>query len=113
MSVDPSNWSNVPHKNRTAWADFIGTHWLWHRNLAQHVTVTLGTSYRVYPIGDGGGPIWLHAVQDTYVNACTALGIAPPSDLSGFDLEDAEDFASWTFLVSQTATRLRDAAAFN
>lgn len=111
--VDPSLWSNVPFRNPTAWADFVGQHWLWHRALAEHVTRTTGASYRVLPIGDGGGALWLQAVQATYVNACVALGLEPPSDFTSYDLSQAEDFASWTFLVSQTASRLRETAGFN
>lgn len=113
MAVDPALWSNVPFQNRTAWVDFVGQHWLWHRNLAEFVRRGTGVSYRVYPIGDGGGSLWLRAVQETYVNASVALGVAPPSDLASYDLSEASDFSSWTFLVSQQASRLREAAGFN
>lgn len=114
MAVDPSVWSNVPFKNPTAWTDFVGTHYLYHVGLAQHVTLTTGETYRVYPIGDaGGGDVWQHAVQETYLNACRALGVSPPGELADFDLNDENDFASFTFLISQTARRLREAAGFN
>lgn len=111
--IDPAVWSNVPFENRTAWIDFVGSHWLYHRALAEHVARTFAVTYRVYPIGDPGADAWLHAVQETYTNACTALGVSPPGDLSGYDLTDAEDFASFTFLISQTARRLRQAAGLN
>ena len=111
--ISPTNWNNVPFRDATAWADFVGTHWLWHRAVAEHVRRTTGVSYRVYPIGDGGGSQWLYAVQRTYENAFAALGLSPPSDLSSYDLNDPEEFASYTFLLSQTASRLREAAGVN
>lgn len=113
MAVDPSLWSNVPYRNPTAWRDFVGTHYLWHRSLSEHVARTLGVSYRVPPIGDGGGAVWLQAVQQTYVNASQALGLAPPADLSSYDLREPDQFASWTFLVSQSARRLRVAGGLS
>lgn len=111
--IDPSVFSNVPFKNPTAWSDFVGTHWLYHRALAEHVTRTTGAAYRVYPIGDGGSDVWQHAVEQTYVNACNALGVSGPGELAGFDLTDENDFASFTFLISQTLRRLREAAGLN
>lgn len=113
MSIDPSLWGNIPFGNRTAWTDFVGQHWLWHRSLAEFVRRGTGTSYRVLPIGDGGGTRWQQAVQETYVNASFALGVAPPNDLASYELSRPEDFASWTFLLAQQASRLREAAGFN
>lgn len=111
--IAPQMWSNLPFGNRTAWRDFVGTHWLWHRAVAEQVRRTTGIGYRVYPIGDGYGSAWLDAVQQTYTNAAAALGLSPPGDLRSYDLSRAEDFASWTFLLSNEAERIRQAAGVN
>ena len=83
---------------------------LWHRALAAKVAALTGTAYKTYPLGTGGGPDWLHAVQLQYQNASAALGIAPPPDLESYDLSQAGDFASWTFIISQTSRTLALAA---
>jgi hypothetical protein len=109
--IDPSLWNNVPFKNPTAWRDFVGTHWLyWQQGLAPAIFDLTGLTVRLYPIGDGGGGQWLQAVQAQYVAGAAALGAEPPPDLSSYDLSNAEDFASWTFLLAQSAQRLRIAA---
>lgn len=108
--VDPRLWASVPHRNPNAWTDFTGTFYLWHRALAAKVAALTGISYKVYPIGTGGDDAWLHAVQRQYQNAAAALGIAPPPDLESYDLADPGDFASWTFIISQTSRTLALAA---
>ena len=111
--IDPSVFNNVPFRNPTAWKDFVGTHYLWWRALNEQIFALTGTAIREYPIGDGGGAEWLQAVQAQYVDASAALGLSPPPDLSSYDLTKAPEYASWTFLVSQAATRLRAAAGLS
>lgn len=108
--VDPSNWASVPYGNRNAFRDFVGTHYLWHRALVEQIFAVTGTSVALLPIGEGGGPEWLLAVQRQYEAEAHALGLAAPPDLSSYDLSDQSDFASWTFLLSQQATILATAA---
>lgn len=104
--IDTRLWGSTPFQNQNAWLDLIGMLDLWHRALAQHITKTTGKSYRTFPLGNGGGTEWLHAVQTTYQNAAQALGVAPPPDLESYDLNSPGDFASWTFIVSSYSRTL-------
>lgn len=107
---DPRLWASTPFNNQTAWTDFVGRLDLYHRALARRVFAATGKTYRVYPLGDGGGRAWLEAVQSTYRNAAVALGVQAPPDLESYDLKQAGDFASWTFIISQETRRLALAA---
>ncbi len=108
--IDTRLWGSVPYNNQTAWLDFLGQFDLWHRALVQKVTALTGKPYRTYPLGNGGGHEWLHAVQQQYVNASAALGLAPPPDLESYDLNQAGDFASWTFIIGEASRSLALAA---
>lgn len=108
--LDARLFSSTPFDNRTAWLDFLGTHALFHRALADKVHALTGVAYRVYPLGNGGGAEWLGAVQKTYQNAARALGIGPPPDLESYDLRQPGDFASWCFIIGQESRRLALAA---
>ena len=110
MPADPTLWASLPFKNPTAWKDFTGTLELYMRALAQRIHQTTGLSIRVLPLGEGGGSEWMAAVQAQFESAATALGIAAPGDLESYDLGRADQFASWTWTVSQEARRLRTAA---
>jgi hypothetical protein len=110
MPVDPAVWASVPFRNKTAWADFTGTLELWMRALAQRIFQSTGQSIVVLPLGDGGGPEWLSGVQTQFEDAAVALGIAAPGDLESYNLDQAGDFSSWTWQVSNEARRLRSAA---
>lgn len=107
---DTRLWASTPFRNPTAFVDFTGRLDLWNRALAQKVASLTGSAYKVYPLGDGGSGAWLHAVQKTYQNAASALGIPPPPDLESYDLSDPGDFASWMFIISQTSRQLALAA---
>jgi hypothetical protein len=101
----------VPRHNRTAWLDFLGTHGLWWQQTVLPTIFDLTGVAVVAPgISDGGGDEWLAAVQRQYTDACEALGIEPPPDLTSYDLRRASDHASWTFLLSQSAKRIQFAA---
>lgn len=111
MADDPRMWSSLPFRNRNAWSDFVGRHYLFHIALQRQVFAVTGNSYTVPPIGDGNmSAEWLQAVQNVYVGAAKALGTPPPPDLQSYNLRDAGDFASWTFVVSETARQLRQVA---
>lgn len=106
-------WASLPFRNQTAWVDFIGRLDLYHRVLAAQIHKTTGRTYRTYPLGNGGGTEWLHAVQKQYQNAANALGVPPVPDLESYDLSKAGDFQSWTFILSQTTRQLALAAGLN
>ena len=108
--VDPSVFASIPYRNKTAWIDFQGTLELWVRALAQRIFQQTGQTIRILPLGTGEGPDWLSAVQSQFESAATALGIAAPGDLESYDLSRADQFASWSWTVSQEARRLRTAA---
>jgi hypothetical protein len=105
--IDPSLWASVPFNNPTAWEDFTGTLELWHRALSQAIFAKTGKTIGVRPIGNGGGGEWLSAVQAQYRDAAAALGLPAPPDLQSYDLKQATDFASWTWVVSQQSRTLR------
>ena len=111
MPIDPSVFASVPFRNPTAWKDLTGTLELWFRALGQRIHQSTGQSIRVLPLGEGGGTEWLSGVQTQFESAATALGIAAPGDLESYDLSRAEQFASWTWTLSQEARRLGTAAA--
>lgn len=105
-------YASVPYKDFTAFRDFAGSLYLYHRALADTIFRTLGKPYAVLPIGDGRGEQeWLRAVQQTHAHAALALGIASPPDLTSFDLSKEADHTSWFFSVSNDLERLRLAAA--
>jgi hypothetical protein len=109
--IDPRLFSGLPFNNKTAWLDFLGVHDLyWKQGLIPAIQGITGNSFKTYPLGGGGGADWLSAVQQTYQNAALALGVSPPPDLQSYDLGQASDFASWTFIISQELRRLSLAA---
>jgi hypothetical protein len=108
--IDTRLWSSTPFNNPTAFTDLTGQIELFHRALAKEVFGLTGRAYAVYPLGTGRGPEWLQALQAQNSAAAAALGIAPPPDLSTFDLRDPGEFASWTFSLGQFSRTLALAA---
>ena len=113
--MSPSLLASTPHKSGTAFLDLIGTLTLMYSQIMQGAitnAVILGTHYPTRAPIDAGQPQadLLSAVHNQHVSLARALGIDPPPDLQSFDLSDANDFASWTFLLADDLTRLRDAA---
>jgi hypothetical protein len=108
--LDPALWASTPFRNPTAYLDLVGSVELWHRALAQQIFRTTGETVRVYPLGNGGGPEFLQAVQSQYVEMARALGVAPPGDLASYDLSRPDDWASWTWQLSQNTRVLQNAA---
>lgn len=104
--IDTRMWASVPFKNPTAWVDFVGTHDLWWRVVSDRIVALTGAPIRTYPLGSGGGQVWLAAVQQQYTHAAEALGLEPPPDLQTYDLSEPGDFASWTWVISQTARQI-------
>lgn len=108
--MDPALWASVPFNNRTALLDLAGTLEVWFRAVNRAIAPVANRSVRSLPIGTPGGATWLEAIQAQFNEAHDALGIEPPPDLASYDLADPVDWASWTWLLSQTAQTLRVAA---
>lgn len=109
--LDPILIASVPHRNLTAFRDLSGTIESMHRAIAQAAFGLTGTAYRILPLGDGRGDAsWLQALQAQHEAAAQALSLTPPADLSSYDLREADQWASFTWVLSQDLIRLRDAA---
>lgn len=109
--ADPLSWSVMGFGDKTAWLDFLGAHALWHRSVDTYLRQHLGADpYPTLPLGDGGGAEWHEAHQLTHVGEANALLIPAPPDFRSYDLEDREQFATWTFIHAQECVRLRLAA---
>ena len=108
--VNPKSWEFLQFGDETALIDFYGTHMLFHRALDVKVRSLGGAAYNYPPIGDGGGDNWLLALQQAHSGAASALLIAPPPDLTTYDLNDPDEFATFFFLLAQDDIRLRQAA---
>src|SRR2546425_370151 len=107
---DPLSWSHLTFGDATAWIDFLGQHGLWHRALDVTVRSAGGAPYASLPLGDGGGDAWHLAHQQAHDGAARALGIAAAPDLQSYDLQDPDQFSTWTFLHSLEHVRVRRAA---
>ena len=106
--VDPLSWAHMEFGDETSFLDFLGTHDLQHRAFATTIrTVLGGATYPVLPLGDFTGPEWHDAHQLVHAGEATALAIAAPQDFRSYDLEEKEQFASWTWLHAQEHVRLR------
>lgn len=102
--MDPRLWSSTPFRNPTAWAELTGMIELFHRQLADVV------QYTVLPIGTGRGEGWASGLQQQCQYAASALGTGPAPDLQSYNLDDAGDFASFTFQLGQFHRALQLAA---
>lgn len=107
--IDPKLFAQVPHKNRTAYRDMIGALDLMHTQwIIPAIIAQTGKIPERFPFDADSDPEeTLEAIQSQHASEAAALGIAPPPDLATYDLREASDWASWTFLVSQDLTRLR------
>ncbi len=109
--MDPTLLAGTPFRNRSAFEDLVGTVSFMHNALIQSTVTLTGippTRYALDPAAPQAD--LLQAIQAQHASLAESLGIAQPSDLQSFDLTDATDFASWTFLLADDLTRLRDAA---
>ena len=104
--------------------------WLetYRRVLSAAVFAKTSKTYRDSNLGDGSGLFalgysptkkwneavptgdYLNSLQQTLGNACTALGITQPQDISSFDLRDSSEWASFTWVLSQELRRISTAA---
>jgi len=84
----PSLWPGFRTVIATALDDWAGTFQLWSYDVAQAIFALNGKNIRVLPTGSYGGPEWLQSIQAQMVEFGNALGLAPPGDLSSYDLAD-------------------------
>jgi len=103
-------WAGVPFHNKTALDDFAGMYELWCRDLAQTIGLLNGVTVRLWPLGSPGGAEWLQSIEAQNLEFARALGIAPPGDLSTYDLRDPSEHASWFWVLSQYSEVLRASA---
>lgn len=96
--IDPHSFEVLPFGDQTAWIDFLGVHELQHREFASAIRAAGKASYPLLPLGDGGGDEWHQAHQLVHQGETSSLGIASSPDFTAYDLDDANDFATWTFL---------------
>ena len=111
--IDPRLFASVPFKNPTAWVDFTGTFFLYHRALVDRIFATTSQTIRLGNLGDGGGAPWLLALQRQHEAEAAALGLDSPPSFVDYDLRNAEDFASFMFLLSEDLVRLRQASGLS
>jgi|SRR5882724_11798349 len=126
LNIDPLLWSRLTHGDETSFLDFIGTHDLQHgafdtliRRLggAPYATLPLGIAPRsVWLLGEPDTPVafpfypdddWMQAHQVRHEGAASSLLIAAPPDFTAYDLQDPDEFATWTYLHALEHTRLR------
>ena len=128
MSLDPRQVASTPFRNITALQDLCGYLEGYRRALSAKVFALTGKVYRDANLGDGSGLFalgysptkkwseavptgdYLNSLQQTLGNAATALGITQPQDLSSFDLRDAGEWSSFTWVLSQELRRISTAA---
>jgi hypothetical protein len=111
--LSPGLIGSTPFRNRTALNDLAGILELYHATLAETIARTTGVAVKKYPLGTPGGPDWLDALTKQHASERAALGLPGPTDFSSFDLKDAAEWASFTFLLSSDLQAIRDAAGVN
>lgn len=112
--LNPTLLASTPFKSRTAYEDFIGQCILLYNAIIPATILKTGKVPKRIPI-DASQPPWdlLQGIQSQHTSLALALGLAAPPDLQSFDLKDASQFASWTFLVGNDLARLKLAAGVN
>ena len=128
MALDARQIASTPFRNITALQDLCGYLEGYRLALSAKIFALNGKTYRDANLGDGAGLFalgysptkkwseavptgdYLNSLQQTLGNACTALGIAQPQDISSFDLRDSSEWASFTWVLSQELRRISTAA---
>jgi len=126
--LDSRQLASTPFRNVTALLDLQGHLEMFRRALTAKIFALTGKNYRDANLGDGSGIFalgysptkkwaeavptgdYLQSLQQTLGNACGALGITQPQDLSSFDLRDAGEFSSFVWVLSQELRRISTAA---
>lgn len=109
----PQLWQSLPFRDHNAFVDFLGQHALWHTDLDHLIRTAGGAPYASLPLGDGpteDGADWHQVHQLIHVGEASGLALAGPPDFTGYDLNQRDQFASWTWLHAQEHIRLLVAA---
>ena len=103
--------ASVPFRNRTAVTDWIGQLDLIHANLAEVISRAQQVEVKKLPLGASRiDSYWLKALTEQHTAERLALGLAPASDFTDFDVNDPGEFASLTFVVASDLEQIRLAA---
>jgi hypothetical protein len=89
----------------------LGTVKVIHDGLIDATNNLTGTSVARYNFDSGEPPDdVLEQIQNQHRALSRALGVEDPPDLQEFDLRQETDWVSWTFIMAQDLTRLKNAA---
>jgi len=109
---DPRRWYDTVFGNMTSLLDFFGLNQLGHYHIDAAIAQQFpGSALRIYPLGSlflvaprenpdpSKGvrvpPEWLLAHQDQHLSETVAIGLAPPGDLTSYDLSDKDQFIAF------------------
>lgn len=112
--LTPTLLASTPFRSKTSYEDLIGECVKFYNAFIPATILKTGKTPKRIPI-DAQMPPWdlLQAIQSQHTSLALALGLAPPVDLQSFDLKDASQFSSWTWLLSNDLQRLKLAAGVN
>lgn len=103
--------ASTPFKSKTSFEDLIGTAVLAYGPMIDAAFRLTGRTAKRVPIDAHAAPTdLLQAIQAQHNSIAQALQIPLSPDLQSYDLSKADDFASWTFLLSGDLTRLKVAS---
>ena len=115
---DPRKWLDTVFGNVTSLVDFFGGNQLAHDHMDAAILAAFpGAALRAYPLGSlflvapqenpdpGRGvkvpPEWLLAHQDQHVSEANIIKVAPPGDLTSYDLSDRDQFIAFMLAHAQ------------
>ncbi len=110
----PIAWQSLPFGDKSAFIDWLGQHDLWHRALDHQLAAQGVKPYPSLSLGDGPGDEnsddWHATHQTMHDGEAGGLGLSGSADFSSYNLNDRDEFATWTFLHAQEHERLASAA---
>lgn len=106
--IAPSLIASTPFNNRTALADLAGIVTIMHQTFAETIARNTGRAVKNLPLGSGyPGREWLDALTKQSASERLALGMAPPTDFTEFDVHDPAEWASFVFLLGNDLEEIR------
>jgi hypothetical protein len=111
--IQPSLWQSLQYGDQDAFVDFLGGHELWHRQVDVLIRSAGAAPYPSLPLGDGpigDGGDWHLVHQVIHRGEAAGLALSEPPDFTAYDLNERDQFASWTWLHAQEHQRLMVAA---
>jgi hypothetical protein len=108
--VSPALWKSLQFGDQNAFVDWLGHHDLWHIALDDVVRRMGGAPYPTLPLGDGpigdGASDWHFAHQRRHEGLCSGLAIPGPPDFTAYDLNQRDDFNTYTWLHAVESERV-------